>query len=94
MNCNIFAVLVTYSWDTTVRLILADSEDEAKQFIQKDYEQEVREDLSNKNCFTCTISEDGSEATIVNYRRNGDVDTTTWRIVDDIEYIGGMHGKN
>lgn len=95
MANNVLAVLVYYNWEeaeNAVRVILVDSEDIAKEFIQKDYEREVAEDKANHNSFDSEISEDGLEATITNYRRSGFTDVTKWCVIDveDMRQIGGQ----
>lgn len=75
-----YSVIVTYSFDETVPVYLRKTFEEAKTLLKELYEEEVRIDREEGNANECHINEDGTEATITNFRRSGDTDVTTWRI--------------
>lgn len=56
------------------------AEEEAKALLKKFFENEVAEDEANDNDAESVLAEDGWSATITNFRRDGSVDMTTWRI--------------
>lgn len=75
-----YAVVVSYTFDDNVGVYPCRSEDEAKALLKKFFENEVAEDEANDNDAESVLAEDGSSATITNFRRDGSVDMTTWRI--------------
>lgn len=81
-----YAVVVSYSFDDDVGVYPCRSEGEAKALLKKFFESEVAEDKANGKEAESVISEDGWSATITNIRRDGSVDTTTWR-------IGNVYGE-
>lgn len=81
-----YAVVVSYSFDDTVSVYPCASEDQAKDLLKKFFETEVEEDKAQNHEFEHEITDDGWAATITNYRKNGDVDYTWWK-------IGSIDGK-
>lgn len=75
-----YAVVTTYSFDDDVETFLCTSMDEAKSVLKKIFDGEIELDNESGHDFTSEISDDGDIAKIINYRENGDVDETTWRI--------------
>lgn len=75
-----YAVVVSYTFDDNVGVYPCRSEDEAKALLKKFFENEVAEDEANDNDAESVLAEDGWSATITNFRRDGSVDMTTWRI--------------
>lgn len=75
-----YAVVVSYTFDDNVGVYPCRSEDEAKALLKKFFENEVAEDEANDNDAESVLAEDGWSATITNFRRDGSVDTTNWRI--------------
>lgn len=81
-----YAVVVTYTFDDDVGVYPCRSEDEAKALLKKFFDGEVALDKENGNIAESALSVDGWSATITNYRRDGSVDTTTWR-------VGNIYGE-
>lgn len=75
-----YAVVVTYTFDDDVGVYPCRTEKEAKALLKKFFESEVAEDEANDNEAESVLAEDGWSATITNFRRDGSVDMTTWRI--------------
>lgn len=75
-----YAVVVSYTFDDDVGVYPCRTEEEAKALLKKFFENEVAEDEANDNDAESVLSEDGWSATITNFRRDGSVDMTTWRI--------------
>ena len=75
-----YAVVVTYSFDSDVGVFPCCSEDKAKELLKRLFESEVAEDKANGNDAESALSEDGWSATITNFRRDGSVDHTWWKI--------------
>ena len=75
-----YSVVVTYSFEESATVYPCKTFEGAKKMLKDLYEEEVRIDEEEGNANECSINEDGTEAIIINYRRNGDTDTTTWRI--------------
>ena len=81
---NKVAVVVTFSFDPTMNVMLFDTEEEAVDFIAKDLEREYQLDCEQNIWGDITakwISEDGYEAKLTNHFSHGD-DVTEWRIAD------------
>lgn len=80
---NSYAVIFTYSFDAEVSVYLFKTEDEAKEFLRKSFEEEVRID-TEENGWECEneISTDGWYAKITNNFDDGDdpIDITEMRI--------------
>lgn len=81
-----YAVVISYTFDDDVGVYPCRSEDEAKALLKKLFESEVAEDKANGHEAESELSDDGWTATITNFRRDGSVDTTTWR-------IGNIYGE-
>lgn len=75
-----YSVVVTYSFEETATVYPCNTFEEAVALLKSLYEEEVRIDREEGNNNECHINEDGTEATITNFRRSGDTDVTTWRI--------------
>ena len=81
-----YAVVVTYTFEDDVGVYPCRSEDEAKALLKYFFDGEVALDKANGNVAESVLAEEGWSATITNYRRDGSVDTTTWR-------IGNIYGE-
>lgn len=81
-----YSVVVSYSFDGDVGVYPCKSEEEAVSLLRKFFESEVAEDRALNHDFEAQISEDGWSATITNFRRNGEVDHTWWK-------IGNVYGE-
>lgn len=81
-----YAVVVSYSFDDTVSVYPCTSEDQAKDLLKKFFETEIKESEALNDHFEAEITDDGWAATITDFRRDGDVDYTWWK-------IGSIDGK-
>lgn len=87
-----YAVVVSYSFDDDVGVYPCTSEKSAKALLKHFFENEVNIDKEENHPAESSIAEDGWSAQITNFRRDGSVDTTTWRIGtiygEEAEFIG------
>lgn len=84
-----YAVVVTFSFDPSVSVLLFDDWNSAMEFIKKDVEEEWRIDTQeNGLCSAYELFEaEGRAVLTTNY--NGYEETTEWRIGDIYEHEGG-----
>lgn len=77
-------VVVTYSWETAPSVYLFDTDEEAVEFLTRDFGNEVRIDTEENGYvldedMSVELDEDGVYATITHFTDSGD-DITTWSI--------------
>lgn len=81
-----YAVVVSYSFNDDVGVYPCESEKQAVALLKKFFDSEVAEDKAQDHDFEAQIAEDGWSATITNFRRDGSVDHTWWK-------IGSIYGE-
>lgn len=77
-----YVVVSTYSFDDNAGVYPCTSYDKAKAVLKAIFDSEVALDIEGKNEFETEFSEEGDIAKIINYRANGEVDTTIYRVVE------------
>lgn len=75
-----YAFISIYSSDNDVAVYLFDTEEEAIEMLRQTYKNELQNDIDCGHEHKAIISADGRIAKIINYRRNGKVVNTTYRI--------------
>ena len=83
-----YAVVAYYSFDTAMPIILFDTEEQAKEYLQQMFQSEVQTDIESGKQPVTSHADDGWWAQIENdwTDAHGDMheDITLWQITDDI----------
>jgi hypothetical protein len=79
MNNSKYAVVVTFSFDPQVSVLLFDTHEAAMEFIKKDIDEEHHEDLVNEFDSEMTIYESENRAVLITHGESEDL-ITEWTI--------------
>lgn len=86
MNNSNYAVVVTFSFDPRVSVLLFDTQEEAMNFIKKDIMEEYDIDLENGWDSEMAIFENEGRAVLTNHFHDKD-DVIEWRIGDIFDHV-------
>ena len=88
MNNSNFAVVITFSFDPQVSVLLFDTQEEAMAFIKKDIDEEHRQDLVNEFDSEMTIYESENRAVLITHGESEEL-ITEWRIATVYDWKEG-----